>query len=258
MLARDGAELVEVGRVGNMGRGERIHAVRFLGDMAFVVTFRRTDPFYVVDLSDPTVPTVRGELKITGYSGYLHPVGDDLILGIGQEATEEGMTTGAKATLFDVSDPADPTELDTWSPGGGSSAVEWDHRAFLWWPPEALAVMPFTDWSDDRAEAVLLRVAEGAVSEAGRVSHTTDPVDRQGLLCPAPYPGEVTDADFKDSGMEIAALACSPEPWVQPRHIERTMVVGDDLWSYSWGRLQANDLGSLATLRVVDLITEEG
>jgi hypothetical protein len=242
-----------------MGRGERIHAVRFLGDTAFVVTFRRTDPFYVVDLSDPTVPTVRGELKITGYSGYLHPVGDDLILGIGQEATEEGMTTGAKATLFDVSDPADPTELDTWSPGGGSSAVEWDHRAFLWWPPEALAVMPFTDWSDDRAEAVLLRVADGAVSEAGRVSHTTDPVDdRQGLLCPVPYPDEITDADFEDSGMEIAALACSSEPWVSPRRIERTMIVGDDLWSYSWGRLQANDLGSLATLRVVDLITEEG
>jgi len=186
-------------------------------------------------------------------------VGDDLILGIGQEATEEGMTTGAKATLFDVSDPADPTELDTWSPGGGSSAVEWDHRAFLWWPPEALAVMPFTDWSDDRAEAVLLRVAEGAVSEAGRVSHTTDPVDdRQGLLCPVPYPDEATDADFENSGMEIAALACLPEPWVSPRRIERTMIVGDDLWSYSWGRLQANDLGSLATLRVVDLITEEG
>ncbi|MEE2768303.1 MAG: beta-propeller domain-containing protein [Actinomycetota bacterium] len=259
VLARDGFELVEVGRVGNMGRGERIHAVRFLGDTAFVVTFRRTDPFYVVDLSDPTVPTVRGELKITGYSGYLHPVGGDLILGIGQEATEEGMTTGAKATLFDVSDPADPMELDTWSSGGGSSAVEWDHRAFLWWPPEYLAVMPFTDWSDDRAEAVLLRVAEGAVSEAGRVSHTTGPVDdRQGLLCPVPYPDGATDTDFEDSGVEIAALACAPEPWVPLRRIERTMIVGDDLWSYSWGRLQANDLGSLATLRVVDLITEEG
>jgi len=257
VLARDGAELVEVGRVGNMGRGERIHAVRFLGDTAFVVTFRRTDPFYVVDLSDPTAPTVRGELKITGYSGYLHPVGADLILGIGQEATEEGMTTGAKATLFDVSDPALPTELGTWSPGGGSSAVEWDHRAFLWWPPEALAVMPFTDWPADRAEAVLLRVADGTVSEAGRVSHTTDPVDdRQGLLCPVPYPDEAFEGEFQGAGMEIAALDCSPEPWSPPRRIERTMIVGDDLWSYSWGRLQANNLGSLATLRVVDLITE--
>ena len=257
VLARDGAELVEVGRVGNMGRGERIHAVRFLGDTAFVVTFRRTDPFYVVDLSDPTAPTVRGELKITGYSGYLHPVGADLILGIGQEATEEGMTTGAKATLFDVSDPALPTELDTWSPGWGSSAVEWDHRAFLWWPPEALAVMPFTDWPADRAEAVLLRVADGTVSGAGRVSHTTDPVDdRQGLLCPVPYPDEAFEGEFQGAGMEIAALDCLLEPWSPPRRIERTMIVGDDLWSYSLGRLQANNLGSLATLRVVDLITE--
>ncbi|MEE2767762.1 MAG: beta-propeller domain-containing protein, partial [Actinomycetota bacterium] len=238
---------------------ERIHAVRFLGDTAFVVTFRRTDPFYVVDLSDPTAPTVRGELKITGYSRYLHPVGEDLILGIGQEATEEGMTTGAKATLFDVSDPVYPAELDTWSPGGGSSAVEWDHRAFLWWPPEALAVMPFTDWSDDRAEAVLLRVAEGMVSEVGRVSHTTDPLDdRQGLLCPVPYPDEAFEGEFQAAGMEIAGLACSPEPWVPLRAIERTMVVGDNLWSYSWGRLQANDMDSLVTRRVVDLITDEG
>ena len=91
------------------------------------------------------------------------------------------------------------------------------------------------------------------------VSHTTDPVDgRQGLLCPVPYPDEATDADFEDSGMEMAAPACLPESWAPPRRIERTMVVGDDLWSYSWGRLQANDLVSLATLRVVDLITEEG
>ena len=137
--------------------------------------------------------------------------------------------------------------------------MEWDHRAFLWWPPEALAVMPFTDWPADRAEAVLLRVADGTVSEAGRVSHTTDPVDdRQGLLCPVPYPDEAFEGEFQGAGMEIAALDCSPEPWSPPRRIERTMIVGDDLWSYSWGRLQANDLGSLATRRVVDLITEEG
>ena len=119
--------------------------------------------------------------------------------------------------------------------------------------------MPFTDWSDDRAEAVLLRVAEGSVSEAGRVSHATAPVeDRQGLLCSVPYPDEVADADFEDSGMEIDAPVCMTELWVAPRRIERTMIVGDDLWSYSWGRLQANDLGSLSTRRVVDLITEEG
>ena len=67
------------------------------------MTFRQTDPFYTVDLSEPSNPVVRGELKITGYSGYLHPLSDDLVLGIGQDATDTGQTTGAKVTLFDVS-----------------------------------------------------------------------------------------------------------------------------------------------------------
>jgi uncharacterized secreted protein with C-terminal beta-propeller domain len=166
---RDG-ELQQVGRVGEMGRGERIFSARFIGDTAYVVTFRQTDPFYVVDLSDPEAPTVAGELKIAGYSGYLHPVGEDRILGIGQDATDEGVTTGAKATMFDVSDPANPRELGTWTMSGGYSDVEWDHLAFLYWPPEEIAVLPIQNWQTQFTGAVVLKTDDG-VREIGRISH---------------------------------------------------------------------------------------
>ena len=87
---------------------------------------------------------MRGELKIPGYSAYLHPIGEDLLLGVGQEATEEGRVQGLQLSLFDVSDLAHPRRLqqaqlgERWS----SSAVEWDHHAFLWWPATKLAVLP--------------------------------------------------------------------------------------------------------------------
>jgi len=70
--------------------------VRFVGPTGYVVTFRQTDPLYVVDLGDPAEPQVAGELKITGYSAYLHPLDEGRLLGVGREATEEGMVTGAR------------------------------------------------------------------------------------------------------------------------------------------------------------------
>ena len=297
VMARDADELVQVGQVGDMGRGERIFAVRFVGEVGYVVTFRQTDPFYTLDLSDPTEPVVRGELKIAGYSGYLHPVGDGLVLGIGQDATDTGRTTGAKATLFDVSDLDAPTALGTWSAGGGSTSVEWDHRAFLWWAPGQLAVVPFTDWRSDTNAAVVLRIADGTIIEVGRIDHTPDDTGGPVVFpCPLIDPAEGADMlprppggmtlmlctdgghpqvrdhrceymnaeevrrygmDFGVTGIEVPegamVAACFPDDrgWVPP--IERTLVIGDDLWSYSRNRVQANDMATLTRLQVVSL-----
>ena len=96
--------------------GEQVYAVRFLGARAYVVTFRRTDPLYVLDLADPLDPKVAGELKTNGYSDYLLPVGPDsagLLLGVGKDATPEGRVQGVKVSLFDVSNAAAPKELAT-------------------------------------------------------------------------------------------------------------------------------------------------
>lgn len=91
--------------------GEQVYAVRFLGDRAYVVTFRRTDPLYVVDLADPLDPKVAGELKTNGYSDYLFPVGGGLLLGVGKDANEAGRIQGVKVSLFDVANAAAPKEL---------------------------------------------------------------------------------------------------------------------------------------------------
>lgn len=138
-------ELQTIGQVRGLGLTEQIYAVRFMGTQAYVVTFRQTDPLYVVDLSDPTAPRVTGELKIPGYSAYLHPVGDGLLLGVGQNADLSGRTQGTQLSLFDVSDPANPQQLSTLMIGGSSEA-EWDHKAFLYWPEDGTIAIPTSPW----------------------------------------------------------------------------------------------------------------
>ncbi len=148
VLRPEGDELRQISSIGGLGTDEQIYAVRFIGDLGYVVTFRQIDPLYVIDLSDPTNPVEAGELKIPGYSAYLHPVGDGLLLGVGQDATDTGRTTGTQLSLFDVSNPADPQRIST-LPVGGYSEVEWDHKAFLFWPQDGTIVLPVSPgWND--------------------------------------------------------------------------------------------------------------
>jgi uncharacterized secreted protein with C-terminal beta-propeller domain len=173
---REGA-LVQAGRVGGLGKGERVYAVRFVGDVGYVVTFRQIDPLYTVDLADPDRPRVLGELKIPGYSAYLHPVGEDLLLGVGQDATEEGRPTGTQLSLFDVSDLRRPTRLHKASLGLGWSAAESDHHAFLHWPRTGLVVVPFGQ------EAAAFRVGRArGITEAGRIHHGGAPSTGIGII----------------------------------------------------------------------------
>jgi len=141
VLRPNGEDLETMSSVGGLGTTEQIRSVRFLDDTAYVVTFRQTDPLYVIDLADPANPVLDGELKIPGYSAYLHPVGDGLLLGVGQNATDDGRILGTQLSLFDVSDPTNPQQIDT-LPIGGSSEVEWDHKAFLYWPEDGTIVLP--------------------------------------------------------------------------------------------------------------------
>lgn len=129
-LERHGRDLVPLGSVEGLGKGERIYSVRFLGDVGYVVTFRQIDPLYTLDLSDPQRPTTAGELKITGYSSYLHPLGDGRLLGVGQEASRNGRPLGMQLSLFDVADPSSPIRLDQVHLPGTHTDVEWEHHAF--------------------------------------------------------------------------------------------------------------------------------
>ena len=126
--------------------GEQLYAARFLGDRAYLVTFRVIDPLYVVDLSDNANPRIAGELEIDGYSDYLHPVSDNLLLGIGKDAVPDDGSSdfngrgawyqGVKLSLFDVSNLSSPREINSVVLGkrGTESAVLWDHHALSFLP----------------------------------------------------------------------------------------------------------------------------
>ncbi|MFB6310589.1 MAG: beta-propeller domain-containing protein [Salinirussus sp.] len=121
----DADSLDVLGTETGMGKGQRIYAVRYVEDTAYLITFRRVDPLHVVDLSDPTSPTEVGTLKLPGFSNYLHPIDGDYLLGVGQE---EGRV---KVVLFDVSDPENPTVADDMLIGASHSAVSRTHHAFM-------------------------------------------------------------------------------------------------------------------------------
>ncbi|MEU6072663.1 beta-propeller domain-containing protein [Micromonospora sp. NPDC047074] len=165
VLRPDGNRMVRTGAVTGLGPGERIYSVRFLGGSAYVVTFRQTDPLYTVDLTDPAAPRVTGELKITGYSAYLHPLPDGRLLGVGQEADRRGWTQGLQVSLFDVRDPARPIRLDQWHVPKAYSTSESDPHAFLHHPETGLVALPVN------RDVRLLRVSGTDIGEVGTVSH---------------------------------------------------------------------------------------
>lgn len=172
VLEERGRDLVEVGRVGRMGIREQIQSVRWFGEVAVVVTFRQVDPLYTLDLSDPTAPRVVGELKIPGFSSYLHPVGGDLLLGLGQDASLKGRTRGAQAAVFDLADLADPRRVDTETFGRNTGfEAGWDPRTFTYLADRRTALATMHDWNGRT------RVVELVVGEDGRLSRgATHPV----------------------------------------------------------------------------------
>lgn len=126
--------LAPVGHLDGLGHDEEIKAIRWLTpSLGVMVTFKQTDPVYTIDTTNPTRPKKAGELKIPGYSAYLHPVGKDRLLGIGQQAdSKTGQALGFKYSLFDISDLSAPKELDSREFAGATSEAEYDHQGFTW------------------------------------------------------------------------------------------------------------------------------
>jgi uncharacterized secreted protein with C-terminal beta-propeller domain len=214
VLHPEDGRLVHVGHVGDFGRGERIYSVRFLGPLGYVVTFRQIDPLFVLDLSEPTAPVVRGELQMPGYSSYLHPLGDDLLFGLGQDVDSHLAQRGVQTSVFDVSDLASPRLVDKASFPRTWTAAEEDPHQFLWWPAERLVVLPVSGSAytpeSDFADVVLHVSTGGSLDEVGRVHH--------------PAAGDA---------------------W--GRQIERALVIGDVLYTVSRNGVLASDLDSLAS-----------
>ena len=115
MLGEEDGELVIFGRLEGIAPGEQIYSARFIGSRGFLVTFKKVDPLFTFDLTDPADPQVVGELKVPGYSDYIHPLGENHLLTIGKYAVEDGDMVwyqGVQISVFDVTDFADPVQVD--------------------------------------------------------------------------------------------------------------------------------------------------
>ena len=151
VLEQTGTQLEIVGSVENLAPTETIKSVRFLDDRAYVVTFRVVDPLFAVDLSDPTNPTVEGSLKIPGFSDYLHPVGEDYVIGIGRDANEiTGRLGPVQITLFYVGDLSNPSVVDQVTMEGvrWSSSEAWnEHHAVAYFAEDQVLTIPVS-WTE--------------------------------------------------------------------------------------------------------------
>jgi Beta propeller domain len=225
VLASKGGVLAPVGQVSGLGQGEQIYSVRFVDDTGYVVTFRQVDPLYTIDLSSPTAPKVAGQLELEGYSAYLHPVGDGLLLGVGVDvSSDSNEPSGAQVELFDVADAAHPKLLSKASLGAGSSTqATYDHHAFLYWQPTGLAVLPMRSY-----------VATPVVSPGGTTSSS------QG------FTGAIGFHVARAGGISTPVqFAQDPVNGVSPE-IERAIVIGSTLYTLSDAGVMASSLGTLA------------
>ncbi len=138
------SELKMVGKVEGLAKGEQIRSVRFMGNMVYVVTFRQVDPLFTIDLSKPATPVVKSELKIPGFSSYMHPVDDNTLIGIGTDGDENGRTFGIKLSLFDVSDPNNVKEshVKTFGKDGSYSTAWNDHKAVTYIKSKGILIIP--------------------------------------------------------------------------------------------------------------------
>jgi uncharacterized secreted protein with C-terminal beta-propeller domain len=234
-LERDGRALSILGQTEVLAEGERIFSARFMGDeLAYVVTFRQVDPLFAIDLSDPAHPVVLGELKIPGFSNYMHPLGEGHLLTIGREATEDGRVQGLALQIFDVRDPTAPTLAhkhvftDRW----GYSVANWDHKAFTYFGARQLLAFPYVahgeDWRSFRSSLEVFHVdAEDGFREVGSIDHTS-------LL-----EGECAEGNHHcyDHGMRI----------------RRGVFIEDYVYSISYGGIRVDDTRDMSAVTAVEL-----
>jgi len=216
--AADGV-LGTIGSVGDIAPGEMAMSARFVGDTAYVVTFEQVDPLFVIDLADPTQPTIVGELVIPGFSSYLHPVDGTHLIGIGRSAD----LSGVKLSLFDVSVPSQPTETNFVEIAAGRgngyawSVAEHDHHAFSYFAGRGILAIPVSSWEwDPSAETASawnalvlyeLDLTEG-FNEVARIQHGSNVIRSlriAGRLFSISE-NELKVVDLEDPGSVVASL----------------------------------------------------
>lgn len=214
----------------DIAEGESIYSTRFMDDRLYMVTFRQVDPFFVFDLSDPKNIEELGKLKIPGFSRYLHPYDEDIIIGLGQDATETGRQKGLKISLFDVSDVQNPEEIAKYTADSrySSSSAEYEHRAFLFSKEKNLLVIPayakdYKDRSESYNGAFVFHITEDEIKLRGLIDHSMAAGDN--------YWGSV---------------------------VERSLYIEDELYTKSESLLRINSLEDLQKIKNIELESTKG
>ncbi|MDD1661408.1 MAG: beta-propeller domain-containing protein [Methanomicrobiales archaeon] len=230
-----------VGSLKYIAPDEKIYSTRFIGDRLYMVTFKRIDPLFVIDLSDPKNPGILGKLKIPGYSDYLHPYDKDHIIGIGKETELSDWggvsTSGLKLALFDVSDVSHPTEVDHVEIGdaGSDSEALRDHKAFLFSKEKDLLVIPVRE-----IERVYLKEGYSSYTQKvwqGAYAFSVSPSKGFTLR------GTVTHSDEDTSGYY----------WGSRDAVKRSLYIGDVLYTLSSSELIATSLPTMKPIREIPL-----
>jgi len=233
------AGMKRIGSIEGLAKGERIYSARFMGDKAYMVTFKETDPLFVMDVSDPSKPKVLGELKIPGFSNYLHPLDENHLIGFGYDTKsipgEQGqppriVTGGMKISLFDVSDFSNPKEKDTEIIGtqGTSSPLQYDHKALFQHREKGLFGFPINLYEGTNKEGYGEFAGEGAM---------------------------VYEITAEDGIQEVANMIKQRNPnqlyeeW--EKSIQRIVYIGDTLYTISWKEMKSYDLNTFKEIGIV-------
>lgn len=176
------SKLSVIGSIENMAEGEEIYSVRFMGNKGYIVTFKQVDPLFVIDLSNPINPSVVGELKIPGYSSYLHPYDENHIIGIGYNTTETSygstVNDGIKLSMFDVSNPTNPIEMFNTVIGDKhtNTSATYDHKAVMFSKEKNIIAIPIVQYNRKyESKAVIYNIDfENGFNQLGEIEEESD------------------------------------------------------------------------------------
>jgi len=233
-----------VGKLENLAPGEDLHSVRFMGDRGYLVTFEKIDPLFVIDLTEPTSPTVLGELKIPGYSDYLHPYDETHLIGVGKHTVpaDEGYFSwyqGVKISLFDVSDVTNPKQIANYTIGdrGTDSPILSDHKAFLFDKSKALLVIP-------------VLVAE---IDASQYPGGVPPEAYGNPVWQGAYVFSISlEEGFALKG-GVTHLETGEDVWNSLHWVKRSLYIENVLYTVSDKKIKMNTLEDLALINKIDL-----
>ena len=211
--------LKEISKIADIAKGETIQSVRYIGDYGYIVTFRQTDPLFVIDFKDMANPKIVGELKIPGFSSYLHPFNGYLV-GIGRDGDENGTTNALKISLFDISDPTNPKEIDRFIVQ--HAYAETSHKTVMDCSEKDILGFIYSDNRTGETKLATLRIKEGKIEHIGSYTNKKEGDTQSGTVYTPDGESEIL---YYDKSLYTASA------------IDRATYIGDTLYTVSWNRI---------------------